>query len=362
MALPRSKRIRFQLLLATLGTLLAVTLQPELQPNAARIEVSLGAAAQATSTGGRSGGGSFDAAPAAPPPSQPVNPYPGGAYPGGVPSVPYDYPGVPYDAYPRPYRRPSYPRTYYPDYPTVYPPVVAPAPSVYGGSGDTGVFLLGMFLFLMIAVVLRFASGFSRSGSRSTGTGTTVLDNDRVTLSRVQVALLTQGSTIQADLTQASLAANTSTREGLQALLQEAALALLRMPQNWSHVLVSSETVPRQNAQALFNQLSIAARSKLSAETLVNVGGKISRKAWQPDPDEGPASYVVVTLLVGTADDRPLFGTVHSPADLNTVLTQLASLPAHDLMVFEVIWSPQDAGDTMTRDEFVAAYADMMPI
>lgn len=343
--------------LAAMGLAVAIVAQPTLSLSNSGLSLTLGEAALSRSTGGRSGGGSFDAAPSRPSrsdrPSSSSN---------RRPTSVDDYPGMPYDTPSRPYSRPNtYPRSSYPDYPTVYPPVAVPVPSGYSSGSDDGGLIFFGFVVLIIVSSVVLANRRGNQGVTSANTSEEV-GNDRVTLSKVQVALLTDGSTIQADLTQASLAADTSTREGLQSLLQESALALLRRPENWSHALVSSETIARQNAQPLFNQLSIAERAKLSAETLVNVGGKISRKTWQPNPDEGPASYVVVTLLVGSEHDQTLFTQPHSAPDLQAILTQLASLSSEYLLVFEVIWSPQEASDTLTRDEFMEEYADMVQL
>jgi uncharacterized membrane protein len=189
------------------------------------------------------------------------------------------------------------------------------------------------------------------------------LSNDTVTVSKVQVALLAQARYIQTELTKLSLEVDTSTHEGLVQLLQESALALLRSPENWSHVLGSSETVKTlTEAEALFNQLSIAERSKFSVETLTNVGGRINRKAFKPDPDEDPASYIVVTLLVGTAHDQPLFSEIRTADGLKAVLEKLASLPSDYLMVFELLWSPQEETDSLTYDELLTEYSAMIQI
>lgn len=62
------------------------------------------------------------------------------------------------------------------------------------------------------------------------------LDNDSMTVSKIQVALLAEARAIQSELTELSLEVDTDTLDGLLQLVQEAALALLRMQIGRAHV------------------------------------------------------------------------------------------------------------------------------
>jgi uncharacterized membrane protein len=156
---------------------------------------------------------------------------------------------------------------------------------------------------------------------------------------------------------------DTNTPEGLLELLQESALVLLRNPENWSHVSASSESVSIDKAEQIFNQLSLRERSKFSAETLVNVGGSVRRKqAVIPGLQEDPGAYIVVTLLLGTTDDKPLFKEVRSPETLKEALERVASVSPEYLMKFELLWSPQVEEDSLTYDELLTEYTDMVQI
>jgi uncharacterized membrane protein len=318
----------------------------------------VGSEALGVRSGGRSGGGSFQR-PSAPAPSQPsytpsyprrdpyYPPYSGGGYRGGGPVV-VPIPGGAYGG--------GYSGGYGSGY-----------GGSYGYSSGGGLFSL-LILGIVAAIVvfslmnvLRSARGFTSGGVTQAGGE---LLNDKVTVSKVQVALLSQAREVQADLTRLSLSVDTDTNAGLLQLLQESALSLLRMPENWSHALVMSQTVNgREAAGAVFNRLSIAERSKYTVETLTNVGGRVNRKSnFTPDPNKDPASFIVVTLLVGTAHDRPLFNQVHTTQELQAALQALAGMPAEYLMAFELIWTPQDENDSLTYDELLAQYADMVQI
>lgn len=245
---------------------------------------------------------------------------------------------------------------------------VAPRSSgggVYYGGGYGGTYYGGGgIVLLIVGLILIGATGllilyFLKAGKKKGGE----LENDTVTVTKVQVGLLAEGRAIQSQLAEIVQQADTDTVEGLHAELQEAALALLRMPENWSHVQASSETVKtRDEAEKRFNQLSIAERTKYTTETLTNANGKLVQKEFELDPDKDPASYIVVTLLIGTADDQPLFSEIRTTEALKDVLHQLSSLNPDYLMRFELQWTPQVEGDSLTYDEMLLEYPEMLQI
>lgn len=312
-------------------------------------------------SGGRTRGGSFDrpSSPSQAPSNYPDSGYSGGGYSGGSYTSPYDYayPSQP-NYFPGSYRRPSV---------IVMPPQSYPVPvdTGYGystGGGD------GLFLFLVLACgvcVLPVLMSYMRASRGQSGRNPAVgeLANDVITVTQLQIALLAQGRYIQEALTQLSLQANLDTQAGLADFLRETVLALLRSPEYWSHARVSSQTVKsREQASQVFEQLSIQERSKLSAETLVNVGGQIRRQTVEVNQAADPASYIVVTLLVGTADDQPIATSVHSAAELSAILKRFGGISPAYLMVYELIWSPQDASDSLSRDQLLANYPDLIQI
>lgn len=326
-------------------------------------------------SGGRTRGGSFDR-PAAPE-SAPAQGgsygggyggggYGGGGYGGGY-SSPYDY-SVPYNDPYYPSRPDYFPGSYRRPRVIVLPPQSYPVPvdSGYGygtSSSSDGLFLILVILLgsAMLPVIMSYLRQAGRQGTGNRAAGE--LNNDTVTVTQLQVALLAQARYIQEALTQLSLQANLETQAGLTELLRETVLALLRSPENWTHARVDSQTIQsRTQASQVFEQLSIQERSKLSAETLVNVGGKIRRQAVQVNKDADPASYIVVTLLLGTADDRPLAQSVHSAEELQVILKRLGSVAPSYLLIFELIWTPQDASDSLSRDQLLTLYPDLIQI
>lgn len=347
------------------STLLASTITIHPPTEATRLHLTVESEASARSSGGRSGGGSFRSTPSRSTPSRstPSNSsgssgfnnspsyqrdryYNGGGGPVIVP-VPVG-PGI----YNDPYRNNGYSNGYNNNQAST---------NANDGSWIVGLIFLGVSAIVVFGLVFLVFKAMRKTGGAS---ASNELDNDIVTVSKIQVALLAEARTIQSELTDLTLAVDTDTSEGLLQLVQEAALALLRMPENWSHVLTDSQTVKsREAAEALFNKCSIAERSKFSVETLTNVGGRVNRRSgFKPDPDEGPASYIVVTLLVGTAHDKQLFSQLRTQEELRHALEQLASLPSEYLMAFELLWSPQDASDSLTYDELLTEYTDMVQL
>jgi uncharacterized membrane protein len=229
-----------------------------------------------------------------------------------------------------------------------------------GGIGFGALMLVGLILVggvgLAVWYLMWAKKGRSSSGNRE-------LDNDIVTVTKVQVGLLAEGKAIQMQLAEIAANADLSTPEGMQEHVQEAVLALLRMPENWSHVRTSSMTYKtREQAKTEFEKLSITERTKYTEETLSNVAGKIMQKEYTLDPDKEPASYIVVTLLLGTADDKPLFDEVRSTQALEAALKRISSVSPEYLLIFELIWTPEAEGDSMTYDELLMEYSDILQI
>jgi len=217
----------------------------------------------------------------------------------------------------------------------------------------------GVGIFLVVYLLIRLILSLLKRRKAATNE----LDNDIVTVSKLQVALFAHTPNLQSELSELALTVDTTTPEGLLELLQESALVLLRHSDTWSHLLSSSQSVNIEEAKTLFTKLSVEERSKFSAETLSNVGGRMRQKvAVMPDAQEDPAAYIVVTLLVGTADDHPLFGDIRSAETLNQALQKVASVRPDYLMTVELLWSPQSQDDSLTYDELLTEYTDMIQI
>jgi len=165
---------------------------------------------------------------------------------------------------------------------------------------------------------------------------------------------------VQSEISELIRNADLSSSEGLAEQLQEATLVLLRNSASWTHVCASSQEVKgREKAEIIFQEFSVSERSKFSSETLSNVNGQIrEREAVSPESDK-TADYIVVTLLVGTEDDKPLFAEVNTLAELESALKRIAATPPDYLLTFELLLSPQEESDYLSYDELLTEYQEM---
>ena len=223
--------------------------------------------------------------------------------------------------------------------------------------------LLVIFLIIFIPLFIAFKA-ISKHWSKENRTERKIhreISNDIVTVSLVQVALSSQAEGIQTALSELSLNADTESLKGVQNLMREAALTVMRHPDAWRYVRSHSESIDISQAETTFDKLSFQERSKYSSESLSNVEGVVKTKEVATSSEE-LADYVVVTLLFGTVDDKPLFDKVTSEQELDTVLLRLAAMNEDHLLKFELLWSPQEEGIYLSDEELLLQYTDMIPL
>ncbi len=182
-------------------------------------------------------------------------------------------------------------------------------------------------------------------------------------VSKLQVAMLAEAREVQIQLTELALKFDVESATARAEFLQEAVLSVLRSPESWTHFSADSQTVAsREEAAQIFNQISIQERSKLSGETLSIVNGDIRRQESVSDGNREPGEYIVVTFLIGTDDTKSLFGDIRDVGELKAALERAAATPTESLLVFELIWSPQQETDSLTGDDLLGSYADLIPV
>jgi uncharacterized membrane protein len=287
--------------------------------------------ALAASSGGRIGGGSFRA------PSRTYAP----------PSRTYAPPGGGYG--------------YYPGggfgFPFVFP--------FFGiGGGAFG----GLFTILIFFAIANFLlQSFRRVGGGDTVEGYSA--NPTVSIAKLQVGLLSEARELQTDLNRIAETANTNSSEGLAQVLQETSLALLRHPEYWAYAGGEAQQARLESAEAQFNRLVLAERSKLAKETLSNVGGRQIKAADVAGSlpagetagalaNQAPGEYIVATVLVAAEGNLKL-PTVKNTEDLRLALQQIGGVSPERLLALEVLWEPQAEGDTLTSDELISEYPDL---
>ena len=291
--------------------------------------------ALAARTGGRMGGGSFRA-PSSRTYSPPGGGYraPGGGYGGGYG---YGYPGG-----------------------GIGFPFLFPFFGIGGGFGG----LFGILIFFALANFL--VQTFRRVGQGGDN-DVPGYSNPKISVARLQVGLLADARGLQKELNEIGLSADTGSAVGRAQLLQESTLALLRHPEYWVYGAAQSQQTALEAAEAKFNQLALAERSKFTEETLSNVNNQLregTSKAALPGSGgqlvatEAPGEYIIVTILLGTEGKLEL-PTINSSDELRQAIRQIGSVSSDRLLAVEILWTPQAEGDTLTTDDILAAYPDL---
>ncbi|XGB40846.1 MAG: DUF1517 domain-containing protein [Nodosilinea sp. LVE1205-7] len=280
--------------------------------------------AWAARSGGRMGGGSFRA------PSRPsmpargsYGPSGGGYYPGGGLGFPFLFP-------------------------------------LFGfGGGFGGLFTLLLFIAIANFLVRSFRSPNGENSYNDADSST----NPPVTVAKLQVGLLANARGLQEDLNRIALDANTSSTEGLVRLLQETTLALLRHPDYWMYGAMDNRQTRLLSAEQEFNRFTLSTRSRFTQETLSNVNHQLlqvesSGLGRAADDHQAPGEYIMATLVVAVQGKLEL-PNITDPGDLRQALNQIGAVSRDRLLAVEVLWTPQQPGETLTADEMVAEYPEL---
>ena len=224
----------------------------------------------------------------------------------------------------------------------------------FGGGG-----LFGLLILMAIAGVLVNALRGAGSAPGIGGSVATPAVPSKVNMIQLQVGLLAGAKALQDDLRTLAKSADTSSSTGLQRVLQESTLALLRQPDLWVYANAESGSVPFNTAEATFNRLSINERSKLDAEVTSNVGGQnLSGTTDVVGDADATNEFIVVTLLVASTATAQLKGA-STAEELRQSLRILGSTSSTDLIALEVIWQPEGRGDVLSAEELITAYPNL---
>ena len=224
----------------------------------------------------------------------------------------------------------------------------------FGGGG-----LFGLLILMAIAGVLVNALRGAGGGPAIGGAPAAPAVPSKVNMIQVQVGLLAGAKALQDDLRALAASSNTSTSSGLQRLLQESTLALLRQPDLWVYANAECGSVPFSSAEATFNRLSMNERSKLDAELTSNVGGQnLASSSDSVGDADATNEFIVVTLLVASTATAKLDGA-GTGEELRQTLRILGSTSSSDLMALEVIWQPEGRGDVLSAEELLTAYPNL---
>ncbi|MEM9927480.1 MAG: DUF1517 domain-containing protein [Cyanobacteria bacterium P01_D01_bin.50] len=238
-------------------------------------------------------------------------------------------------------------------------PFLFPFWGIGGGFGG----LFGILIFFALAnFMLQTFRQLASGGAEEVGYSS----NPAISVTRLQVGLLAQARELQTELNRLAETADTESSQGRAQVLQEASLALLRHPEYWVYAGGSTNQARLNSAEAEFNRLTIAERSKFSEETLSNVNNQLKAALASggelDNPtsviSQGPGEYIVVTLIAATLGKTEI-PSINNSDDLRQALSQFGSISSDKLLAFEILWTPQAEGDTLTSDDLLAEYADL---
>ena len=230
----------------------------------------------------------------------------------------------------------------------------------FGGMGG----LFGIFVTIAIANFIIRSFREAGVGGNSADTSSS---NPTVSVVRLQVGLLAEARSLQAELTRLAQTADTSTSAGLTKILQETTLSLLRHPEYWAYADIDSDQTRLLSAEQAFNQLAIAERSKFTGESLSNVNAQISQakskaalnSSGELAMTEDPGEYIVATILVASQGKLDLPKNTTSTADVRQAINRIGAISSEQLMAVEVLWTPQVSGETLSADELIAEYPNL---
>ena len=223
--------------------------------------------------------------------------------------------------------------------------------AAYGGGGGALSLVFGVMVVLAFLDAIKNALG-GDSGMR--------LGADRIAVVKVQIGLLGLARQLQLDLEDIADAADTSSTEGLHYVLEETVLALLRNPEYCVYGYATSATADGpENAEDLFNEYSMDERGKFEEETLVNVNArKRASRTKNADGEENINEYILVTIIAA-CDGGLKLPAVTDGTELRTALKRVGAIRVDALQAVEVLWTPQEEGDTLSEDELLRDYPQL---
>lgn len=189
-------------------------------------------------------------------------------------------------------------------------------------------------------------------------------DEDVITCARVQLALFGQVRQVQRNLDDISAKADTDSLDGLHQVLVDVALSLLRKPEIFAYGFVeTSNTKSLDDAEENFGKWSLEERSKFDEETSSNVDGKSQTrgKSEKGDPNAEKSKFILISILLAY-DGKLSLPKMSSLSEAKEVLTLLGNTQADGVNAVEVIWNPQEEGDTLTADDLLMNYPQLLPL
>jgi len=222
-------------------------------------------------------------------------------------------------------------------------------------------FFNGVFFLAFMFIVVQGMRGSTDAGVSASPLG------KGVSVASLSIALnvpdRNDPGSILSYLTQLSNTARTDSRVGLQNLVNNVAMGLLRQRRsiigassNYEH-FIDSDRAARK-----YNQLVVNQRSKFEKETISKYKGvDYSIPHNVNDSINLKATLAVVTIVFTIEGDNTKIPEIRSVLDVETALTRIAAdSEVEDCLISaEVLWTPGDISETITEREMYADYPEL---
>lgn len=236
-----------------------------------------------------------------------------------------------------------------------------------------GLFVLAGF-FLFAAFLLSDVGNSVGNSFGSTIAQQSVL-GPGVSVAEISVALEVPDrespNSILSALNRLSTTARTDSRVGVQNLTSQVAIELLRRKSSIVAASTRASHYRDENkAQREFNNLSIQQRGKFERETVSKYGGvdySDVRIRSLPSDYSAKATMAVVTIVMmidGDSTSKQLSSKVNSVRDVEGALIRIAADAKADscLRGAEILWTPEESDETLTRKEVFADYPSLRTV
>jgi len=161
-------------------------------------------------------------------------------------------------------------------------------------------------------------------------------------------------SSLAGKLQRIARTADANSYEGLQQLVSDTCLAMLRASKDWlaARTVSSTASMFANDVDATYNKFVVQERSKWEEEQDV-----LKRAA------PGQPTYLVATVIVLLRQGSEL-PAIKGVSDLREAISQLAAdVSVEDnLLAAEVLWTPEDSGDIMDRDDMFLNFPELVTI
>lgn len=154
-----------------------------------------------------------------------------------------------------------------------------------------------------------------------------------------------------------------STRQDLSNLLSEASLSVLRAKNDWTAVSFSTKSFSERNsfeAEPSFQQMAIRERSKFEQE-------KMPVATLLPAEESSSPTQVVVSILVALQGNSNAYKKELTKASevaecLERLAAEALTNEGENVMAVEVLWTPSEPGNTLSRRDLIMNYPELLEI